>query len=127
MTRRTQQKDAIWAAFQTANRPLSVHEVLKLASKQIKDLSIATVYRNVGKLVENGLLSAIEIPGETHRYSIATTKNSDHFKCDYCGRIYKIEACLLTTKPRLPQGFRGERHQVFFFGACSRCCKNAMH
>ncbi|RRA49556.1 Fur family transcriptional regulator [Acidipila sp. EB88] len=124
MTRRTQQKQAIWAAFETATQPLSVHEVRTIASRQVKHLSLATVYRTIGSLLKEGSLSAIEVPGNADRYRLAGANECDHFRCDHCGCIYEIAPCPLAATPSLPAGFRNDRHQVFFFGVCFRCCES---
>ena len=120
-TRNTQQKDAIRSAFEKADRPLSPDEVLATAAKKVRQLSIATVYRNIGSMVEDGLLATVEIPGQPSRYEIAGKAHHHHFQCDQCGKLYELEGCLIQDKPRLPRGFRSTRHEVFFYGACSSC------
>ena len=51
--RKTRQKEAIRTAFLTADRPLSPEETLAYAQQQVDGISIATVYRNIGSLVED--------------------------------------------------------------------------
>ncbi len=121
MTRNTQQKEAIRTAFEQANRPLSPDEVLTLASKKVKQLSIATVYRNISTLVEDAFLLTVDVPGEASRYEIAGKEHHHHFQCDECGKIFELEGCLVKDRPRLPRGFRSTRHEVFVYGHCASC------
>ena len=80
-TRNTRQKDAIRAAFVETNRPLSPDEVLSYAKRSVDDLSIATVYRNLKIMVEEGWLIAVLIPGESPRYEVAGKEHHHHFLC----------------------------------------------
>ncbi len=119
--RNTQQKEAIRGAFEQANRPLSPDEVLAIAGKKVKRLSIATVYRNINSLVEDAFLLTVEVPGQASRYEIAGKEHHHHFQCDDCGRMYEMEGCLVQDRPRLPRGFRSTRHEIFFYGLCAAC------
>ena len=119
--RNTQQKEAIRGAFEQANRPLSPDEVLAIAGKKVKRLSIATVYRNINSLVEDAFLLTVEVPGQASRYEIAGKEHHHHFQCDDCGRIDEREGCLVQHRPRLASGFRSTRHEIFFYGLCAAC------
>ena len=121
MVRRTKQKHAIQAAFEGTDRPLSIPEVHAIASAQVSQLSIATVYRNIRLLLKEQYLCRVGMPGHTDRYVIAGRMHHDHFKCDHCGRLYELERCLLGLQPALPGGFTLDRHQIFFYGCCSTC------
>ena len=122
-TRNTRQKDAIRTAFLEADRPLSPDEALTLAQKEVDALSIATVYRNIGSLVEDNWLKPIEIPGQSTRYEVAGKAHHHHFQCNNCGTVYELEGCEMQTKPKLPRGFKYASHEFFVYGTCSSCAK----
>lgn len=122
-TRNTRQKDAIRAAFLNADRPLSPDEALSLAQKQVDALSIATVYRNISSLVEDGWLEAVEVPGGAARYEVAGKAHHHHFQCNTCGTVHELEGCEIETRPKLPRGFKYSGHEVFVYGTCSICSK----
>ena len=88
LARKTRQKDAIRSAFLHADRPLSPEEILTLAQASVSGLSIATVYRNVGGLVEEGWLTPVELPGEARRYERAGKEHHHHFSCRSCGKVF---------------------------------------
>jgi Fe2+ or Zn2+ uptake regulation protein len=43
---------------------------LESASKEVPNLGIATVYRNINAMVTNGTLRAVPMPGEADRYHL---------------------------------------------------------
>ena len=119
--RKTRQKDAIRAAFEAADRPLSHDEVMEMAKVSVEGISIATVYRNVGSLLEEKWLAAVEIPGSTTRYEVAGKAHHHHFKCNMCGKLYELAGCDVQVKPKLPRGFRATGHEFFLYGLCAGC------
>ena len=121
MERNTQQKEAIRGAFTEADRPLSPDEVLALAGRQVERLSLATVYRNINALVDDGVLVRVEVPGEAGRYELAGKQHHHHFQCDRCRKVFEIAGCFVADPPPLPKGFRSNRHEVFFYGSCAGC------
>jgi Fur family transcriptional regulator, ferric uptake regulator len=122
-TRNTRQKEAIRAAFLAADRPLSPDEALGLAQKQVKALSIATVYRNINMLVEEAWLARVEVPGDSTRYEVAGKEHHHHFRCNSCGALHELEGCAMTAKPRLPKGFKYGGHELFVYGLCASCTR----
>ena len=122
-TRNTRQKDAIRAAFLEANRPLSPDEALALAQKEVDALSIATVYRNIGSLVDDKWLTPVEVPGHSTRYEVAGKAHHHHFQCNTCGTVHELEGCEMQAKPKLPRGFKYISHEFFVYGTCSSCTK----
>ncbi|QHN03284.1 transcriptional repressor [Granulicella sp. WH15] len=120
-TRNTKQKEAIRAAFQAADRPLSPEETLSLAQEKVEGLSIATVYRNINQLTEEKWLTPVEVPGDSTRYEVAGKAHHHHFQCNTCGRLFELEGCGLEIKPKLPRGFRSTGHELFLYGLCAGC------
>jgi Fur family ferric uptake transcriptional regulator len=120
-SRNTRQKSAIREAFLRADRPLSPEEVLSAAQSEVEGLSIATVYRNIGSLLEGDWLTAVSMPGETLRYEVAGKAHHHHFRCDGCGKVFELQGCDLSVKPKLPRGFRVTGHEFFLFGHCADC------
>lgn len=119
--RNTKQKEAIRSAFVSADRPLSPEEVLGMAQASVSGLSIATVYRNIGTLVEEEWLMPVELPGEARRYERAGKEHHHHFRCDSCGKVFELEGCAVEVKPKLPRGFRASGHELFIYGNCAEC------
>ena len=119
--RNTKQKAAIRDAFVEADRPLSPDEALEAAQRHHPPLGIATVYRNIQSLVEEGWLQPVEVPGDSTRYEISGKKHHHHFHCNSCGKLFELEGCVAQVKPKLPRGFRATGHEFFLYGVCATC------
>ena len=81
--RSTRQRAAIREAIEQAGRPLLAQEVLELACLHVPRLGIATVYRNIKAMVEEGAIKQVLLPGENPRFELAghdttTTFNAIH-------------------------------------------------
>ena len=120
-SRNTRQKTAIREAFLRADRPLSPEEVLTTAQAEVEGISIATVYRNIGALLENDWLTTVSMPGEALRYEVAGKAHHHHFRCNGCGKVFELQGCDLSAHPKLPRGFRVTGHEFFLFGRCADC------
>ncbi|WP_337843771.1 transcriptional repressor [Thermus sp.] len=121
MERSTRQRRAIREAFLEAGRPLSPQEVLDLARRRVPTLGLATVYRNLKALVEEGFLAPVHLPGEPPRYEPAGQGHHHHFYCRACGRVFELPGCALEAEGLLPPGFRPEGHEVTVYGRCPDC------
>ena len=121
MTRQTKQKQAIRESFTLADRPLSPEEALSLSKKTVPGMSIATVYRNIGSLVEEGWLTPVALPGASPRYEVAGKQHHHHFQCRDCEKVFELSGCDFDMKPQLPKGFRMTGHEVFLYGVCAAC------
>jgi Fur family transcriptional regulator, ferric uptake regulator len=121
MQRETRQREAIRRAFLDAGHPLSPREVHERAAAEIQKLGIATVYRTVSSLLEQGWLVAVELPGEPARYERAGKAHHHHFHCRACDRVFEVEGCPGNLKTVTPKGFRLERHEFVLYGLCLDC------
>ncbi len=121
--RNTRQREAIRAAFLARPRPLSPAEVLEYAREQAPGLGLATVYRNLRSLVEEGWLAAVELPGQSTLYERAEEKHHHFFHCRACGRHYNVYACAREVENLTPRGFVLERHELVLYGLCLSCAR----
>lgn len=123
MQRNTRQKGAIRDVFVAMDRPLGPQEVLEHAGSRIDGLGIATVYRNIKALVEEGWLTAVDLPGEPSRYEISGKAHHHHFHCVNCKRVFDLPGCPVEVKPKLPDGFIATTHELVLYGKCDVCSK----
>lgn len=117
----TQQRQAIRAALQEADRPLSPNEVLEAAQTEAPTLGIATVYRNLRTLTEDGWLQPVGLPGGPDRYEIAGKDHHHHFHCRSCDRLFEVESCPGNLQRICPPGFALDDHEIILYGHCSDC------
>ncbi len=121
MERSTRQRRAIREVFLEAGRPLSPQEVLGLARSKVPSLGLATVYRTLKGLLEEGFLVPVHLPGEPPRYEAAGRGHHHHFLCRACGRVYELPGCPPGLEGNLPPGFRAWGHEVTVYGLCPSC------
>jgi Fur family ferric uptake transcriptional regulator len=119
--RDTQQRQAIRRVIDDAGRPLSPREILDSAQAHRSGLGIATVYRTLKALVEEGALALVELPGEPPRYEATGKRHHHHFHCRSCDRVYELEGCPEGLRTLTPAGFALESHEVVLYGRCAEC------
>ena len=127
MSRTTPQRQAIRDALESAGRPLSPNELLELAQGQVPKLGMATVYRTLSLLVDEGEAVAVDLPGEPPRYEhrSAAEHHHHHFRCDTCDKVFDVEGCPGNMGSMLPPGFTLRAHHITLFGTCDACAKTA--
>ncbi|TNE52317.1 MAG: transcriptional repressor [Deltaproteobacteria bacterium] len=121
MLRKTEQREAIRRVFQENHDPLSVQDVLDKAQQDVPRLGIATVYRTLKALVDEGWLKVVELPGDTSRYERTGKGHHHHFSCNKCERVFDLEGCLPGIDTLLPPGFLLQSHEFFLYGVCADC------
>jgi len=123
MIRSTAQRRAIRQVFEEAGRPLSPQEILDGSRDDVPRIGIATVYRTIKGLVEEGWLEPVQVPGEAPRYEIAGKPHHHHFHCRNCGKVFDVTGCSPALKSMAPRGYQTEGHELTFFGRCPACRK----
>ena len=125
MERNTRQRRAILDAISRADRPLLPQEVLESAQHLAAGLGIATVYRNLKLLVQEGQVQAVNLPGENPRFEPAGHQHHHHFQCRQCERVFDVHACPGDLGRLAPQGFIVEDHDLTLYGRCKECTASA--
>ncbi|MCK9589670.1 MAG: transcriptional repressor [Terrimicrobiaceae bacterium] len=121
MDRSTKQKRAIEAVLRDHESPLTAAEILGIALKEVPSIGIATVYRSLKSLANDGQVVSVEIPGEPPRYERADKGHHHHFLCRGCGEVFELKKCLEGIKKLAPPRFRVEDHEIILYGACENC------
>jgi Fur family transcriptional regulator, ferric uptake regulator len=121
--RLTRQRAALQAAIAAAKRPLSVEELLEHARGAVPDMSMATVYRNLKLMTEEGSAHAVSLPGEPPRYEAAGHGHHHHFRCRACNRVFDVHACPGDLSGLAPAGFVVDDHDLTLYGRCADCAR----
>ncbi len=122
LPRMTKQRRAILAALQGDTSHPTAEEIYLRVKRELPHISLATVYRNLRRLAEEGLVQEIPTPHGPARYD-PTTRPHYHFLCDECGRVYDVR---LAVQNRFHhelalQGFKVRAHEMMFYGLCPAC------
>lgn len=93
--RMTFQREMIVEALAHSGRHMTAEEVLDIVRQKTRAVNIATIYRTLDLLVENGLVTRIDL-GEG-RVVYATVRHGPHIHlvCRRCGRVQEADAALL--------------------------------
>lgn len=88
------------------------------------NIGIATVYRTLALLEENGLVSSISLGTQGKKFEIANKPHHDHLICEECGKIIefeneKIES--LQEEIAEANGFALTHHLMQLYGVCKAC------
>jgi Fur family ferric uptake transcriptional regulator len=124
--RNTRQRDAVVAALQEANAPVSAKQILTLASKHAEGMGLATVYRTLKLLIDAGEAQAVDIPGLTPLFELTGKGHHHHFVCTACERVFELEgACCMHFDDLAPKGFVTQAHELSLYGLCDACSSKA--
>ena len=127
MERITKQGTAILEVIKVAGRPLLSQEVFDLSSSKVSGIGIATVYRNIKSLLEQGAIQEVLLPGENPRYEVAEAGHDHHhhFQCYKCDKVFDVHACPGDFSHLAPSGFTVQDHDLILYGSCAECQSNS--
>ncbi len=121
--RKSKQREEILRVLKNSD----IHPTANWIYDQLKgknpSLSLGTVYRNLGILVEQNLADKIDFGSTFDRYE-AKKKDHYHFICEKCGAVLDLEMPIkteLNTEVDKLSGFITQNHRIEFFGICKSC------
>ncbi len=86
-------------------------------------LSRTTVYSTLNLLVDCGVVSAVDVDGESRRYDYPLTPHA-HFHCTGCQKVFDVDMPVGVESVMLPQGFTAKSTSVYYHGLCRDCMEN---
>ncbi|MFP3899025.1 MAG: transcriptional repressor [Dehalococcoidia bacterium] len=125
LRRESKEREAIIRVLsQTTTHP-SAAWIYQQVKKEVPDIGLATVYRNLRSLKEAGEVCEMHSHGGTARFDY-NTKPHYHFHCDGCGRIMDLDEPVDTTvvdRVERKVGVKITRHHLELGGLCRDCLK----
>lgn len=121
--RNTKQRQIVLEAVQGRCDHSSAEAVYAHIHEEYPNISLATVYRNLAILSEEGQIAAIRLP-DADRFDLRVDKHY-HFICESCGKLYDlpVEYNRALDQMSVDGGFQIHSHQTIFKGLCPRCVK----
>ena len=123
--RSSRKRQAIYEALCRSKEHPSAEQLYISLKNEIPDLSLGTVYRNLGVLMEDGLIISVgNVHGE-ERYD-ACTQPHVHFLCISCGKVMDADVPLPTTdyaELEKQTEWKISSHSLCFNGLCKDCMK----
>ena len=118
--RSSHQRDAILAYLRSERAHRSATQVYDAVREEIPNISLGTVYRNLGQLVEMGAIITVETDDKFVYYD-GYAKPHTHFVCKRCKKIYDFEFKIEYPTHITGQGFEIESDRTVYYGVCSEC------
>ncbi len=100
---------------------MTAQEIEVQANEAVPGIGIATVYRALKRLQDEGSVTVVELPGKSPRYESTQKGHHHHFVCRECGKVYDLEGCSGNVEKLAPSGFQVEAHEITLFGSCDQC------
>lgn len=126
MARNTVQQALIEQALHELDNHPTAEEVFLSVSKDHPSIGIATVYRTLNKLVENGKARKVFSPSGADRFDYVVETHY-HIHCKECGAITDVSVELPPTildQARNNSDYTIDSFLIRFEGLCPKC-KNA--
>ena len=115
----TKYERAIYDIVAASHEHLSVKQVYERLKIRCPKVVPATVYNNLNKLWESGLIRKISIEGMPDRYDLA--QKHDHLVCNQCGEIMDISFEDLTGPLRSQLGEDFLYYDLKVYYLCPEC------
>jgi Fur family ferric uptake transcriptional regulator len=123
MKRNTKQREEVWQALEGTPGFVSAQELHQSLRERGSGIGLATVYRALNALAEEGTADALSIEGE-NLYRACSPGHHHHLICRECGLTTEIEATAVEAwaqKIAGDHGFTEPQHIVDIFGICPAC------
>lgn len=121
--RNSKQKDIVLRALDEHRVHPTADELYKYIHQEHTDIGVATVYRNLNKFVQKGIIrKIIGLDGSSHFDSCM--EPHFHFICDCCGEIYDIPMDISTDLIAKAEEFTDCKiasMDITFRGFCRKC------
>jgi Fur family ferric uptake transcriptional regulator len=132
-TRRTHQKELITECLKDCDgEHLTAEEIYDRIRDRDQRISIATVYRNLRLLEEQGAVEKVCVDDDSQAYYELSADDlphsHHHLVCRNCGGIFDFQPDLLDSLEHMieeTEDFSIADHRVIFYGTCSQCKKKA--
>ncbi len=124
--RMTPQRTLLLSLLENAGGHVDADQLYEVARQQDARIGRATVYRNLRRLAEIGILRQhlSEYPTAKVYYEIATSAEHYHFTCQRCGKVIEFscpEVEQVTRRLYNTHGIVTTHSHVTLFGYCAEC------
>ena len=121
--RNTKQREEILNFLRSNHSHFTASQIYDSVREKHPDISLGTIYRNLGKLCESGEILMIGTSEKTDYYDVTLMPHM-HFVCQKCGEIYDLPIDSAYSKSIEALGFEIEPCRTVYYGTCNKCLKN---
>src|SRR4030042_2008160 len=121
--RKTKQKEAILEVLRGTNSHPTADWIYSEVRKDIPNISLGTVYRNLRLLCQSGEIAELDLCGNLSRFD-ARQDDHYHFRCEKCGQVFDVDEPVdkkIDGRIARKTGFVIIYHKLEFRGVCLEC------
>ncbi|HHW01849.1 MAG TPA: transcriptional repressor [Thermoanaerobacterales bacterium] len=122
--RKTRQRDLILKTLRSTKSHPTADWIYEKVKKEMPNISLGTVYRNLGTLKEMGEIMELNYGSKYSRFD-GNPENHYHFVCTRCGKVMDIEGCCVHKEldeiVARENGVKVFFHRTEFYGLCREC------
>ena len=123
MRKRSRQRELILTYLRSRTDHPAAETVYQEIRKEMPNISLATVYRNLSLLTEMGEIRKVPVSQGPDRFD-ANIKPHDHFLCERCGQIMDLEMRRIEKVAKAdgtPFEGRIDSQRTNYYGLCPDC------
>ena len=123
----TRQRKTILEVLKNECKHPGADEIYEKVRKNLQNISLGTVYRNLEILCETGQIQKLELGGTVKRYDWNPAKHY-HIRCTLCG---SVDDAPIAPLKQLENELYGSTvytiigHRLEFVGLCPKCSKKS--
>ena len=121
--RNTRQREEILSFLRSKREHYTAVQIYDAVRQRIPDISLGTVYRNLGKLLESGEVVTVGTEDRSLCYDGFLLPH-DHFVCTECKKIFDLEFKRSEPKGIISSGFEIQYGRTVYYGICPECKKS---
>ena len=121
--RKTKQKEAIMEVLRGTTSHPTADWVYSEVRKEIPNISLGTVYRNLRLLCQSREILELDLCGNLSRFD-ARQDDHYHFRCEKCGQVFDVDEPVdkkIDGRIARKTGFVIIYHKLEFRGVCREC------
>lgn len=101
---------------------LNIDTLYREVKESHPNVSLATVYKNLAIMTENGLLEEVKIPGHKSVFEVKKAPHI-HLLCSECGKIedFEIDLSGVTAEAETRSGYIVTGSEAVMVGICPNC------
>jgi Fur family ferric uptake transcriptional regulator len=121
--RMTKQRKIILEELKKVTSHPTADQLHQMVRKRLPNISIATIYRNLETLSDDGLILKMDVAGTQRRFD-GNPENHYHIRCCKCGRVDDVHmdrVASIEADARRACGYAVLSHRIEFTGICPEC------
>lgn len=121
--RMTRQRQVILEELRKVTSHPTADQLHQMVKHRLPGISIATVYRNLELLADEGKVLKLDVSGNQRRFD-GTPEPHYHVRCSRCGRVDDVHIEPIADIEEMAadaSGYQVMSHTVEFTGICPEC------